>query len=130
MTEEMKDARKAPKAIIWAVWIGAITGLIFLVVICFCIENIDDAASSPTGVPTFEISSPRPDFSLRQWFSLSKSQSSDSLVWLSSALRAPTALSLSPMMVVSRSPVSLVRSTADSTSQSTQHVSLWPSTWR
>ena len=56
MTEEMKDARKdAPKAIIWAVWIGAVTGFFFLVVICFCIENIDDAASSPTGVPIFEI---------------------------------------------------------------------------
>ncbi|EHK97915.1 putative Uncharacterized amino-acid permease PB24D3.02c [Glarea lozoyensis 74030] len=38
MTEEMKDARKdAPKAIIWAVWIGAVT------------------ASSPTGVPIFQI---------------------------------------------------------------------------
>lgn len=54
MTEEMKDARKdAPKAIIWAVWIGAITGFIFLVAVCFCIVNIDDAASSPTGVPIF-----------------------------------------------------------------------------
>ncbi len=52
----MKDARKdAPKAIIWAVWIGAITGFIFLVAVCFCIGDIDDAASSPTGVPIFQI---------------------------------------------------------------------------
>jgi choline transport protein len=56
MTEEMKDARKdAPKAIIWAVWIGAITGFIFLVAVCFCIVDIDAAASSPTGVPIFQI---------------------------------------------------------------------------
>ncbi|KAE9369601.1 amino acid transporter [Stipitochalara longipes BDJ] len=56
MTEEMKDARKdAPKAIIWAVWIGAITGFIFLVAVCFCIVDIDAAASTPTGVPIFEI---------------------------------------------------------------------------
>jgi choline transport protein len=56
MTEEMKDARKdAPKAIIWAVWIGAITGFMFLVAVCFCIGDINEAASSPTGVPIFQI---------------------------------------------------------------------------
>ncbi len=56
MTEEMKDAKKdAPKAIIWAVWIGAVTGFIFLVVVCFCIEDINAAASTPTLVPIFEI---------------------------------------------------------------------------
>lgn len=56
MTEEMKNAKKdAPKAIIWAVWIGAITGFIFLVAVCFCIVDIDAAASTPTGVPIFEI---------------------------------------------------------------------------
>jgi choline transport protein len=56
MTEEMKDARNdAPKAIIWAVWIGAITGFFFLVAVCFCIVDIDAAASTPTGVPIFQI---------------------------------------------------------------------------
>jgi amino acid transporter len=54
MTEEMKDARKdAPKAIIWAVWIGAITGFIFLAAVCFCIVDIDQAVNSPIGVPIF-----------------------------------------------------------------------------
>ena len=56
MTEEMKDARKdAPKAIIMSVWIGAITGLVFLISVCFCIVNIQDAAASPTGVPLIQI---------------------------------------------------------------------------
>ena len=52
----MKDARKdAPKAIIWAVWIGAITGFVFLVAVCFCIDDINAAANTPTLVPIFEI---------------------------------------------------------------------------
>lgn len=56
MTEEMKDARKdAPKAIIWAVWIGAITGFMFLIAVCFCIGDINEAATSSTGVPIFQI---------------------------------------------------------------------------
>jgi choline transport protein len=56
MTEEMQNARiDAPKAIIWAVWIGAVTGLAFLVAICFCIVSIDSAAMTPTGVPLIQI---------------------------------------------------------------------------
>ena len=56
MTEEMRDARKdAPKAIIWSVWIGTITGLAFLIAVCFCIVNINDAAMTPTGVPLIQI---------------------------------------------------------------------------
>ncbi len=56
MTEEMKDARKdAPKAIIWAVWVGAVTGFIFLIVVCFCIVDINNAANTPTGTPIIQI---------------------------------------------------------------------------
>ena len=56
MTEEMQNARiDAPKAIIWAVWIGTVTGLAFLVAICFCIVNINSAAMTPTGVPLIQI---------------------------------------------------------------------------
>lgn len=56
MIEEIKDPRKAaPKAIIWAVWIGSITGFIFLVAMCFCIDDINVAAASPTGVPAIQI---------------------------------------------------------------------------
>lgn len=56
MTEEMKNAsREAPKAIIMSVYIGAITGLIFLISICFCIGDITATAQSTTGVPLIQI---------------------------------------------------------------------------
>ena len=56
MTEEMKNASKeAPKAIIMSVYIGAVTGFIFLISICFCIGDITATAESTTGVPLIQI---------------------------------------------------------------------------
>lgn len=56
MTEEMKNAsREAPKAIIMSVYIGAITGFIFLISVCFCIGDITATAQSTTGVPLIQI---------------------------------------------------------------------------
>lgn len=56
MTEEMKNAsREAPKAIIMSVYIGAVTGFIFLISICFCIGDISATATSTTGVPLIQI---------------------------------------------------------------------------
>ena len=56
MTEEMRNAsREAPKAIVMSVYIGAITGFIFLVSICFCIGDITTTAQSSTGVPLIQI---------------------------------------------------------------------------
>ncbi|KAL8727028.1 MAG: hypothetical protein Q9166_006326 [cf. Caloplaca sp. 2 TL-2023] len=56
MTEEMKSAsREAPKAIVMSVYIGAITGFVFLVAVCFCIGDIAATAESTTGVPLIEI---------------------------------------------------------------------------
>ncbi|KAI9852356.1 MAG: hypothetical protein M1824_002017 [Vezdaea acicularis] len=56
MTEEMKNAsREAPKAIVMSVYVGAITGLIFLISICFCIGDITATATSSTGVPLIQI---------------------------------------------------------------------------
>lgn len=56
MCEEIKDASKqAPRAIVMSVWIGALTGFVFLVSVCFCIGDIDTVASSPTGVPLIQI---------------------------------------------------------------------------
>lgn len=56
MTEEMKNAsREAPKAIVMAVYMGAITGFIFLISVCFCIGDISSTASSTTGVPLIQI---------------------------------------------------------------------------
>ena len=56
MTEEIKHARKqAPRAIVLSVYIGAVTGFVFLVAACFCIGNIEDTATSPTLVPIIAI---------------------------------------------------------------------------
>ncbi|MCJ1476614.1 hypothetical protein MMC13_005281 [Lambiella insularis] len=56
MVEEMKSAStQAPKAIIMSVYIGAVTGFIFLITICFCIGDINETASSATGVPLIQI---------------------------------------------------------------------------
>lgn len=38
-----------------SVYIGAITGFIFLVSICFCIGDIQATANTPTGVPLIQI---------------------------------------------------------------------------
>lgn len=56
MTEEMKNASKeAPKAIILSVILGAVTGLGFLLTLCFCIGDIDETANTTTGVPVIRI---------------------------------------------------------------------------
>ncbi|CAI7615691.1 unnamed protein product [Penicillium glandicola] len=56
MTEEMTHAsRDAPKAIIMSVMIGAVTGLLFLLTLCFCMGDIEATANSSTGVPVIQI---------------------------------------------------------------------------
>jgi choline transport protein len=56
MTEEIKNARKqAPRAIILSVYIGAMTGFIFLISLCFCMGDLEKTANTPTGVPVIEI---------------------------------------------------------------------------
>jgi choline transport protein len=56
MTEEMKNASKeAPKAIIMSVYLGAVTGFIFLVSAFFCIGDLEATADTSTGVPLIEI---------------------------------------------------------------------------
>lgn len=56
MTEEIHNARReAPRAIIVSVYVGALTGFVFLVAACFCIGDIETTALSPTGVPIIEI---------------------------------------------------------------------------
>ena len=56
MTEEMKNAStEAPKAIVMSVYLGAVTGFVFLISICFCIGDINNTALSPTGVPLIQI---------------------------------------------------------------------------
>lgn len=56
MTEEIKDARRnAPRAIISSVVLGGLTGLIFLIVTFFCIDDISAVANTATGVPFLAI---------------------------------------------------------------------------
>ncbi len=56
MTEEMKNAsREAPRAIVMSVWLGAVTGFVFLVSIFYCIGDIETTATSSTGVPLIQI---------------------------------------------------------------------------
>lgn len=56
MTEEIKDASKeAPRAMVLSVWLGAVTGFIFLVSVCFCIGDITEVADTSTLVPLIQI---------------------------------------------------------------------------
>ncbi|KAL6238892.1 hypothetical protein BDW75DRAFT_237078 [Aspergillus navahoensis] len=56
MTEEMTHpSRDAPKAMIMSVGLGAVTGLVFLLTLCFCIGDIETTAASATGVPVIQI---------------------------------------------------------------------------
>jgi choline transport protein len=52
----MKDASKqAPRAIVLSVYVGAVTGFIFLIAVCFCIGDINAVAYTSTGVPLIQI---------------------------------------------------------------------------
>ncbi|KIX09945.1 uncharacterized protein Z518_01026 [Rhinocladiella mackenziei CBS 650.93] len=56
MTEEMlSPAKEAPQAIILSVYLGAVTGFIFLVSAFFCIGDLEATATTSTGVPLIQI---------------------------------------------------------------------------
>lgn len=56
MTEEIKNASKqAPRAIVMSVYIGALTGFVFLISVCFCIGDITEVAETSTLVPLIQI---------------------------------------------------------------------------
>ena len=56
MVEEMRNpSRDAPLAIIMSVYMGAITGFIFLISAFFCIGDLEATATTPTGVPLIQI---------------------------------------------------------------------------
>jgi choline transport protein len=56
MCEDLKDASKqAPRVIIMSVYIGAVTGFVFLIAVCFFIEDIDQVANTPTLVSLIQI---------------------------------------------------------------------------
>ena len=56
MVEEMvHPSQEAPRAIILSVYIGSITGFLFLVSAFFCIGDLETTATTPTGVPLIQI---------------------------------------------------------------------------
>lgn len=56
MTEEMTNpSRDAPRAIVMSVYLGAVTGFIFLISAFFCIGDLEATATSATGVPLIQI---------------------------------------------------------------------------
>lgn len=56
MQEELVNARKqAPRAIVLSVYVGAITGFIFLITLSFCMGDLESTAGTATGVPVIEI---------------------------------------------------------------------------
>ncbi|EXJ83862.1 hypothetical protein A1O1_07490 [Capronia coronata CBS 617.96] len=56
MSEELREpAKQAPQAIVMSVWLGAVTGFVFLISAFFCIGDIQATADTPTGVPLIQI---------------------------------------------------------------------------
>ncbi|KAI2625099.1 amino acid transporter [Hypoxylon sp. NC1633] len=56
MTEEMpRPAVDAPRAILYAVVVGGVTGVAFILVILFCLVDPDTVLSTPTNMPIAEL---------------------------------------------------------------------------
>jgi len=53
--EMLNPSKEAPLAIIMSVYLGAITGFIFLISVFFCIGDLEATATTPTGVPLIQI---------------------------------------------------------------------------
>lgn len=56
LAEEMKEASKqGPRTIVLSVYVGAVTGFIFLIAICFCKCDINAVAYTTTNIPLIQI---------------------------------------------------------------------------
>ncbi|KAH7017122.1 amino acid/polyamine transporter I [Ilyonectria destructans] len=56
MAEEMPNpARDAPRAMIYAIAVGGVTGTAFILIILFCLVDPTTIVSSPTGMPIVEL---------------------------------------------------------------------------
>ena len=56
LVEEICDVQRvAPRAIVVSVVAGGVVGLAFLVSICFCIQDLESAVNSSTGVPFVQL---------------------------------------------------------------------------
>lgn len=56
MSEELRDAGKTlPKTMIWSTAINGALGWIMLITFCFCLGDVEDVLSSPTGYPFMQV---------------------------------------------------------------------------
>ncbi|PQE21121.1 hypothetical protein CJF32_00005552 [Rutstroemia sp. NJR-2017a WRK4] len=56
MSEEIiNSSTVVPKAMIWSIMLNGVMGFALLIALLFCLGNIDDALTSPTGFPFMEI---------------------------------------------------------------------------
>ncbi|KAJ4854698.1 amino acid permease domain-containing protein [Trichoderma breve] len=56
MTEEMPNpSRDAPRAMLYSIVIGGVTGFAFILVMLFCLVDPDTILSTPTGMPIVEL---------------------------------------------------------------------------
>ncbi|PTB66652.1 amino acid transporter-like protein [Trichoderma citrinoviride] len=56
MTEEMPNpARDAPRAMLYSIVIGGVTGFAFILVMLFCLVDADTVLATPTGMPIVEL---------------------------------------------------------------------------
>lgn len=56
LSEETQNARRdIPRAIVMSVYVGAITGFIFLISLMFCITDLDAVTNTTTGIPLLAI---------------------------------------------------------------------------
>lgn len=56
MSEELRDAGKTlPKTMIWSTAINGALGWVMVITFCFCLGNVDEILSSPTGYPYIQV---------------------------------------------------------------------------
>lgn len=56
MSEELRDAGKTlPKTMIWSTAFNGALGWVMVITFCFCLGNVQDVLSSPTGYPFIQV---------------------------------------------------------------------------
>ena len=54
--EELKDAsRVLPVAMMWTLLINGVLGFAMLITLCFCLGNVENILSTPTGYPFIQV---------------------------------------------------------------------------
>ena len=56
LAEEVEDAgRTIPRAMVWSVYLNAIMGFGMAVTMCFCLGDLSEIVSTPTGYPFIQV---------------------------------------------------------------------------